>query len=224
MSNSECAPGISPMLVTRDVAKAVAFYRDVLGFTLQESWPNDAAPMWASLELNGQAVMLGCTVNPDDPMCQGAEGAFMAANSAAFEQAVGGGVLLYFAVADVNAYYATIKARGAEPVGEPRDQFYGLRDFQVQDLDGYRYSFFQPIKMESCQSCGMPLTDAKTGQMYCAYCVDESGQLKSYEEVFEGTVVGYFMGMQKLERPAAEAAAKELLATMPAWMLHSAAK
>jgi hypothetical protein len=35
--------------------------------------------------------------------------------------------------------------------------------------------------------------------------------------VLEGTITGYFMGMQKMERSEAEKAAREHLATMPAW-------
>ena len=219
MSN-EHTPAISPMLVADDVPKTLAFYRDVLGFTLTGAWPNEEAPAWASLELNGQTVMLGGKAQEGDPMCEGAEGAFFVALTDDLEKAPGGGVLIYLTVPDVDAYYAEISSRGAQPVAPPKDQFYGIRDFQVRDLDGYRFSFCQPIRMSSCQSCGMPLTDAKEGQMYCGHCVDAAGQLKPYEEVLEGTVVGYFMGMQQLERPAAEAAARELLAKMPAWASH----
>jgi len=46
---------------------------------------------------------------------------------------------------------------------------------------------------------------------------DAKGQLKPYEQVFEGTVTGYFMGMQKMARKEAEKAAREHLAKMPAW-------
>jgi hypothetical protein len=28
----------------------------------------------------------------------------------------------------------------------------------------------------------MPLTDARPGEMYCNYCVDEKGQLRPYEQ------------------------------------------
>jgi hypothetical protein len=53
--------------------------------------------------------------------------------------------------------------------------------------------------------------------MYCDYCTDEEGKLRSFEDVLEGTIQGYFMGMQKMERGEAEVAAKEMLAKMPAW-------
>ena len=117
----------------------------------------------------------------------------------------------------MDAYDGEIRSRGVEPLRAPQTQFYGLRDLLVRDPDGYLLVFCTPVAMSSCQSCGMPLTDAAPGQMYCAYCTDENGALRPYEDVFEGTVTGYFMGMQKMDRPAAEAAAREHLAKMPAW-------
>ena len=99
----------------------------------------------------------------------------------------------------------------------PKDQFYGQREFSVRDPGGYRLCFYAPITMESCQSCGMPMADAEPAQMYCGYCTDEKGKLRPYEQVLEGTVTGYFMGMQKLPRADAEKAAKAHLAKLPAW-------
>ncbi|MFT7486989.1 MAG: hypothetical protein ACI9F9_002847, partial [Candidatus Paceibacteria bacterium] len=77
--------------------------------------------------------------------------------------------------------------------------------------------FYSPIQMTSCQSCGVPLADAIEGQMYCEHCTDDRGQLHPFEAILEGTITGYFMGMQKMERAAAEVAAKEHLLKMPAW-------
>lgn len=218
-STSPRRPEMSVMLTAKDVAASISFYRDKLGFELESTWPNEQAPLWASVKLNGQSIMLGCEATEASD-CGGAEGKFYLENTAAFHKAAGGGIMIYIEVEDVDAYHAELLERGAEPVAAPRNEFYGLRDFPAYDPDGYRLYFFQPIKMESCQSCGMPLADAHPGQMYCAYCTDESGKLKPYEAVFEGTVVGYFMGMQKLEREAAEVAARELLAKMPAWAGH----
>jgi len=209
-------PKLSIMLTATDVVASVAFYKDMLGFTLDESWPNDQAPMWASMSLNGQVIMIGCMATPESD-CGGPEGTFYLENTAAFQKEPGGGMMIYVQVDDVDAYHADITARGAAPVAAPRDEFYGLRDFPILDADGYRLYFFQPITMTTCQSCGMPLTDAKVGQMYCGYCTTPDGHLKSFEEVLEGTIQGYFMGMQKMEREPAEAAAKELLRKMPAW-------
>ena len=130
----------------------------------------------------------------------------------------GAGMMIYLAVEDVDRYHDTIKDRGAKPATAPHTQFYGIRDFAVADPDGYLLVPYTAVAMESCQSCGMPMTDAEPGQMYCQYCTDEQGQLRPYEAVLEGTIQGYFMGMQKMERGPAEAAAKVHLAKMPAWV------
>ena len=45
----------------------------------------------------------------------------------------------------------------------------------------------------------------------------DAGKLKPYTAVLEGTIQGDFMGMQTMERAAAEVAANEHLAKMPAW-------
>jgi hypothetical protein len=129
----------------------------------------------------------------------------------------GVGIHIYVAVDDVDAYDKTIRGRKVKPLREPKTQFYGIREIHVDDPDGYRLVFHTPVKMESCQSCGMPLTEPQPGEMYCQYCVDETGRLRPFEAIFEGTVTGYFMGMQKMARGAAEKAAKEHLAKMPAW-------
>ena len=63
-------------LTVRDMKKSLAFYRDRIGFEMKECWPSADAPMWASLQLGGQVLMLSqvmdagaCeqmhTMNPD---------------------------------------------------------------------------------------------------------------------------------------------------------------
>ena len=68
-----------------------------------------------------------------------------------------------------------------------------------------------------CESCGMTIDDGT----YCEHCTDDKGALRSFEQVFEGTVTGYFMGMQQMPRDEAEQAAKEHLSKMPAWVGQS---
>lgn len=216
MSNSSSTSQLSIMLTSRDVKSAIAYYRDTLGFHLETAWPSEEKPMWASVQLNGQTIMLSCEAS-DGQDCEGSEAELWLTNTDAFRKAAGGGVITYFPVEDVDAYHKEIGARGAKTFGEPKDQFYGIRDFPVRDYDGYIISFFQPIKLESCQSCEMPLQNARDGQMYCEHCSDESGSLHPYEAILEGTIQGYFMGMQGMERGPAEVAAKEHLAKMPAW-------
>ena len=218
---SDRSNGMSIMLTAKDVSASVSHYVDKLGFTLDESWPSAEAPMWASLSLHGQTVMVGG--EPTKAGCgEGPEADFFMASGAAFKKAAGGGMMIYLQVPDVDAYHADITKRGAKPAAAPRNEFYGMRDFPIQDLDGYRLCFYHPLIMESCQSCGMPLSDSKPGDMYCSHCLDDTGHLRPFEAIFEGTVAGYFMGMQKMQRAEAEVAAQKHLASMPAWVHHFA--
>jgi predicted enzyme related to lactoylglutathione lyase len=127
------------------------------------------------------------------------------------------GIQSYFEVEDVDAYHAEVTARGGRPRTKPVSQFYGIRDFLVEDPSGYRLVFYHPLKLAECQSCGMPLVDARPGQMYCGYCTDESGALRPFEQILEGTITGYFMGMKGMPRDEAGKAAREHLSRMPAW-------
>ena len=212
-------------LTTSNMQDSLAFYCDKLGFELHERWPSDGLPLWASLSLDGQVVMFGQAMPAAE--CEkmlaknSAAAKFWSARATDFAKGThGAGVNLYWSVPDVDAYTAELKQRGVTPVLPPTSQFYGLRDIVVVDPDGYTLTFYTPIKLESCQSCGMPLTDAEPCQMYCCHCTDESGALRPYAQVLEGTVQGYFMGHLKLPRPQAEQAAKEHLAKLPAWGTH----
>jgi catechol 2,3-dioxygenase-like lactoylglutathione lyase family enzyme len=209
-------------LTASKMKASLAFYRDKLGFELKECWPDKDNALWANLVLDGQSVMFGQAAPPSEmeKMCGGdpAAGKFWAKKAEAFQKSEKGvGVNLYLMVPDIDAYAAKVQRNGVKLDLPPTSQFYGLRNVVITDPDGYVLTFYTPIKMESCQSCGMPLADATPGQMYCGYCTDEKGTLRPYEQVYEGTVKGFFMEHMKLPRPAAEKAAKEHLAKMPAW-------
>jgi len=210
------------MLTCKDMKRQVAFYRDKLGFTLKESWPDENNPMWANFVLDGQSIMIGAACPPEKvgEMCKGdaAEAAHHTKLAQEFQQhRAGVGIQVYVMVKDIDAYHARLTKAGIGGLRAPKTQFYGLRDVPVRDPEGYQLIFYTPVAMSSCQSCGMPLTDAQPGQMYCQHCTDEKGKLKPYEVVLEGTTQGYFMAMQKLPRDKAVVAAKEHLRKMPAW-------
>jgi len=221
---SECKD-LFPIMVGFTVAnmqKSLAFYRNQLGFELKECWPNEKEAMWASLAFGGQSVMLGQAAPAEqvEKMCGSnpVAGKFWGKKATLFaEHPHGVGCNLYLHVSDVDAYAGKLGKNGVKTDLPPTTQFYGLRDIVVTDPDGYVLTFYTPVAMQSCQSCGMPLSEAKPGQMYCGYCVDQKGQLKPYEQVFEGTVTGYFMAHQKMDRKNAEKATRDHLAKMPAW-------
>jgi hypothetical protein len=74
----------------------------------------------------------------------------------------------------------------------------------------------------SCGSCGFPMRtpgDFAGGRLdvaYCSTCGDAAGQLRPYDEVLQLNA-DYLVHQQGLDRTAARAMARALLASMPAW-------
>ena len=97
--NPPSVPGISEIgqvaIVVGDVARATAFYRDVLG--LKFLFP--AGPTMAFLAAGTVRIMLTTPQGAGE---------------------VGKNSILYFRVADIRAAHAAIVARGAQPAGAPR--------------------------------------------------------------------------------------------------------
>jgi uncharacterized glyoxalase superfamily protein PhnB len=213
---------LAVMITCKDAKKSIAFYRDVCGFQLEAAWPDEKAPMWANMVLDGQSVMLGQNMKPEGPAMAKCSAEDMAYHKARYEEMEknkpGVGIQVYLAVADVDAHHQRVTSKGGKALSKPQDRFYGIRDFVCEDPDGFKLIFYKNIQMKTCQSCGMPLENAKSGQMYCGYCTDASGKLKPWETVLEGTIQGYFVGMKKMPRPEAEKAAREHLSRMPAWV------
>lgn len=67
-----------------------------------------------------------------------------------------------------------------------------------------------------CQSCGMPLSDQSSDQ-YCQYCTNESGQLKTREEVRDGVAAWLRMFTPEQESADFKKRAESYLNAMPAW-------
>lgn len=67
-----------------------------------------------------------------------------------------------------------------------------------------------------CQSCGMPIENG----VYCQYCVDEQGNLQSFEERFERMLQWAVKREPNISREQAEQRTREYMRTMPAWRDH----
>jgi hypothetical protein len=140
------------------------------------------------------------------------------------KEKLGIGVNLYMQIdGDIDEYYKELNKKGVEIVVDIKDEPFGIRDFTVEDINGYKLTFNQVSKaVKACMSCGMPmakLQDFGGGNpenLYCVYCSNPDGSLKSYEEVFEG-MVKFMMMSQKMDRETAESAARDRMSEMPAW-------
>lgn len=114
---------LTPMLTTvPEIAPAIAFYHDVLGFEC-----DSRMEAWACLTKDGVEVMFALPnahLRFDKPQFTGS---------------------LYFRCDDVDAIWEQVKAR-AEVVYPVEDFEYGMREFAIRDNNGYLLQFGAPSK------------------------------------------------------------------------------
>ena len=199
---------ISPTLAVRNMKETIEFYENSLGFKMGMCFPNASNPEYAGLSKDGMVLMF----IPAKHLGIGSE------------EKLGTGVNLYMQIdGDIDEYYQELTNRGVKIAVDIKDEPFGIRDFTVEDIDGYRLTFNQVSKTtKSCMGCGMPMTNPEDfgggnpENLYCVNCCSPDGSLKSRDEVFEG-MVGFMMKAQNMDRITAEKAAKEYMSVIPAW-------
>ena len=110
--------GGATVFVVEDVLRSVQHYCDVLGFHTEFTYGEPT--FYAGVERDGVLIHL------------------QAASET--KRQPGHGALNVF-VTDVDALYHELQAKGATTVKEPKDYPYGMRDFDIHDLDGNQLCF-----------------------------------------------------------------------------------
>jgi uncharacterized glyoxalase superfamily protein PhnB len=110
--------GAATVFVVQDVRRSVEHYRDVLGFRAEFTYGDPV--FYAGLERDNVVIHLQAAGETKRQPGHGA---------------------VYVFVTDVDALYRELSARGARTLGEPKDYPYGMRDFDVHDLDGNQLGF-----------------------------------------------------------------------------------
>jgi uncharacterized glyoxalase superfamily protein PhnB len=119
--------GIAPYFLVDDVVAAANYYRDKLGFSYDRFW--NEPPSFCMVERNGITIMLAQlevsgmvrpnrTVDPEGESWDG-----------------------YIWVENADTLYAEYKAKGVKITRAICDQPYGCRDFDIEDVNGYRLCF-----------------------------------------------------------------------------------
>ncbi len=127
---------VVPNLIVSDIDRSTAFYRDVLGFTIVTSVPEQAPFVFVWLQRDSVSVFLN------------ARSAVEADMPALGKRPVGGTATLFITLdapttpAGIDALMEAVgpKAKVIMPL---KDQFYGMREFAVEDPDGYVVIFAQ---------------------------------------------------------------------------------
>ena len=123
---------IAPYFIVDDVTTTANYYRDQLGFTYERFWGEP--PCFCMVHRNGIIIMLS----------QSGNRGVMRPNHLA--QAECDAWDAYIWVDDVEELHTTFKSHGVKIARDLCDQPYGCRDFDVEDCNGYRLCFGQPLE------------------------------------------------------------------------------
>ena len=118
---------VAPVLIVDDLAATANYYRDVLGFGYDRLWGEP--PSFCMVRRAGVIVMLMQLGGPDAVRPNRAVDPEHEAWDA------------YIWVSDADALQAELAANGAKITRGLCTQEYGCRDFDVEDLNGYRLCF-----------------------------------------------------------------------------------
>ena len=120
---------LAASLTVNDLSKSVAWYRDLLGFTIEKEHEREGKLRAVSLAAGNVRILLG----QDD----GARGS---------DRVKGAGFsLMITTTQDVDAIARRIRESGTTLDSEPADMPWGMRMFRVQDPDGFKLAFGSPI-------------------------------------------------------------------------------
>ncbi|HUF46387.1 MAG TPA: VOC family protein [Vicinamibacterales bacterium] len=120
---------LTPNLVTTDLARATAFYRDVLGFSVVRAVPDEPPHVFVWLSRDEVTVFLNdaATVNNEMP----AATTLVAGRS---------GVAMFITVEDIAGLWDRIRHQ-VSVLMPLKDQWYGMTEFAISDPDGYVITF-----------------------------------------------------------------------------------
>lgn len=129
-------------LAVFDIRESVAYYSDVLGFTLIMTVPEDKsnfAPIFGDDKLYLFAMMQSGGV---EMMLQQKDS--LKEDVGDFFSTVGASATFYIRVDDVDIFYEKIAPK-VEIVKAPETTWYGMREFYIRDINGYILCFATQI-------------------------------------------------------------------------------
>ena len=124
---------VIPIYTADDLERTLAWYRDVIGCKVGETFEEEGRLVGAAVEWGDVSIYLS-----QDDFSQGRDR----------RKGVGCRVMMETA-GDVDAMAAGIRERGGELVMEPTDQPWGVRMFAVEDPDGFKISISTPMPADA---------------------------------------------------------------------------
>ncbi len=122
---------ITPLFLVPDVVKSAEYYRDVLGFRIGDYYGDP--PCFVFVSRDTVDIMLKLATAPDQVHPNGAHGVWDA----------------YLWTASFEEIREEFRAHAAKIVSESPSTFYGTKEIDVEDRDGYRLCFAQDTSKDS---------------------------------------------------------------------------
>jgi uncharacterized glyoxalase superfamily protein PhnB len=122
------ARSLQTSITVKDLTKSLAWYEDVVGFTVDQKMERDGKLRGVALKAGDVRILL----NQDD----GAKG---------WDRIKGEGISLMFTTSQsIDALANQIREKGGTLDSEPTDMPWGARVFRVRDPDGFKIVFSSP--------------------------------------------------------------------------------
>lgn len=124
MTESFHARELAASLTVKDLEQSLVWYRDILGFAVDERYERAGKLIAVSLQAGDVRILIG----QDD-------------GSKGLDRVKGVGFSLQLTTdQDIDALAAGIKQRGGTLENEPVDTPWGARMFRLQDPDGFKFT------------------------------------------------------------------------------------
>ncbi len=124
---------LTPNLIVSNVERSVAFYRDVLGFAVEQTVPDEGPFVFASVKSGAVEIFL----NAPEPA--------IAEYPAFASRPIGGTLTLFIETSDIASAYAALKDR-VHVVMPLEKKWYGVTEFAFDDPDGYVITFAERVE------------------------------------------------------------------------------
>jgi catechol 2,3-dioxygenase-like lactoylglutathione lyase family enzyme len=123
---------LTPNLIVSSVDQSLSFYEQVLGFTRGMTVPDHAPFVFASVTSGPVEVFFNdrSKVAKESPQLAG--------------KPIGGGNTMFIEIDGIDSYHDEIKAR-VKIVLPIVTQWYGMREFAIEDPDGYVMTFAERV-------------------------------------------------------------------------------
>ncbi|BDD11130.1 bleomycin resistance family protein [Fulvitalea axinellae] len=139
---------LTPNLIVSDIPQTVNFYESVLGFELKMLVPDTQDGMDVKMDASKTYVYAQMAKDEVELMFQREDSFREDIPLSIKELSMGGLSAIYIEMSSVDDFYAEVKGK-TENVTEPKNSWYGMREFFVKDPDGCVIAFGEQVEVEA---------------------------------------------------------------------------